>query len=60
MPMYSEPSETYKMKLIILPKSHILDAREEIFWSLFILFICFLFSSIQAYYCIQQLRAFLG
>lgn len=51
MPMYSEPSEIYKMKLIILPKSHILDAREEIFWSLFILFICFLFSSIQAYYC---------
>ena len=29
--MYLEPSEIYKMKLIILPKSHILDAREEIF-----------------------------
>lgn len=48
MPMYLEPSEIYKMKLIILPKSHILDAREEIFWSLFILSICFLFSSIKS------------
>ena len=29
MSMYSEPSETYKMKLIILAISPILDAWEE-------------------------------
>ena len=70
MPMYSEPFETYKMKLIIFVKSPISDAQEEMAQtfdvtlshsSIYLLIYSFVsYSHLlnQAYYCNQQFREF--
>ena len=70
MPMYSEPSETYKMKLIIFVKSPTLDAREEMAQTFdvtlshssiyLLIYSCVSYSHLlnQAYYFNQRFRAF--